>query len=189
MQQDVARASQPDESADQSTGVRANRRAEPRRAVQRIPQIMRVCRVVFDRAGNDFEACSVLDASDNGYRVHLSVAREVELGTRVVFEHLDGTRKFVRLCWSAGQELGLQIDWTFARILLDEVDRDGIDCKFLGTAGNIHRVEYTGPEKFPVGREFMLETANGVRHAVRVRWLWERELGLQMLKPAGKKRA
>jgi hypothetical protein len=155
------------------------RRTEQRRPVERITQLMRVCKLIFDGHAEEPQPCSVLDASDNGYRVALTSARDVELGTRVIFEHIDGMRKYVRVCWRSGNELGLKIDWTYARIILDAAESMFYDCKFLRAASNIYRVEVADPKTFSVGQQFVLESANGLRHAVRVRWIWENELGLQ----------
>ncbi|HTQ72417.1 MAG TPA: hypothetical protein VMH92_13090 [Acidocella sp.] len=160
----------------------ANRRQEPRRPVDSLTHMMRKSRVIFDDDGKDVQFCSILDASDNGYRISLTPRRAIDIGRGLILERADGSRMRTLVRWTAGDEIGMQIDWTYARIILDAAGKEAHVCKFLAGSEAVYRIEFNLPQKLQPGKDLILETANGVRHQARVQWIWETEIGLQSLK-------
>jgi hypothetical protein len=127
-------------------------------------------------------ACSILDVSDNGCRIYIKNTRSLEIGTAIIIEYADGTRNYDRVCWISGNEIGLKIDWKYCRIILDGEDQDTHDCKIITSSSDIVVIESAPPQKFKTGDTFTLESANGVRNQVRVKWIYENEIGLKVLK-------
>ena len=158
-----------------------DRRQERRRPVDALTHLMRKSRVIFDDAGQDTQVCRILDASDNGYRISLAHPRTIDIGTGTTLEHADGSRMHVLVRWTSGNEVGLEIDWTYSRIILDAEEKEVHVCKFLAASEYVYRIEFNLPQKLKPGNQIILETANGARHQVRVQWIWENELGLRIL--------
>jgi hypothetical protein len=157
-------------------------RREKRRPVDKIVNIMNRTKAIFDVARGDMEACSILDVSDNGCRIYIKNARILEIGTAIIIEYADGTRNYDRVCWTSGNEIGLKIDWKYSRVILDSKEQDTHDCKVITSSKDIIVIEFTTVQKFKIGDAFILESANGIRNQVHVKWIWENEIGLKVLK-------
>lgn len=157
-------------------------RREKRRSVDSLTNMMRRSKAIFDIATGDMEACSILDASDNGCRISIKNTRNIDIGAAIILEYADGTRNYDRVCWTSGNEIGLKIDWKYSRIMWDAEEQDTHDCKIIICSKDIIVIEFAIPQKFRTGQTFVLESANGVRNQVRVKWIWENEIGLKILK-------
>lgn len=136
-------------------------------------------RLLLDADGNDAQSCRIRDVSDRGYRVALTRELKVPIGTEIMLEHTDGWRRRVRVCWTFGNESGLEIIGTNTYVILGTLESDVHECEIIATSELGYRITVATKPKM-VGN-FLLELANGSRRKVFVRWSFRDEFGLQLV--------